>query len=148
MKAFWMLVAVALAGPIQQDNPAKIPQKGDTIVVKGCLKGSSLESTETGVADADARMITALVYRLTGDKDLLKQMRKEHDGQLIEATGILKSNLPAGDGRGKTIGKTRITIGIGSSHVGSPASAEANRSIPVLEVKSYEGASINTRCAG
>lgn len=147
MNASWILVALALAGPVQQEKPAaKLPQKGDAIVVKGCLKGSSLESTETGILNADAMMMTALVYRLTGDKETLKQMRKQHDGEVVEVTGILKSTLPAGEVRGKTIGKTRITIGVGTSHVGSPAAAEANRSIPVLEVKSYEGLAM--KCGG
>jgi hypothetical protein len=67
-------------------------------------------------------------------------MRKDHDGRLVEVTGILKSSLPpAGEVRGTTVGNTRITIGVGSSHVGGPAASEANRSIPVLEVKSYSG---------
>ncbi len=142
-------VALALAGFVQQEAPpAKIPQKGDTIVVKGCLKGSSLEATETAILNSDATLSTPLVYRLTGDKTLLKQMR-QHDNKVVEVTGVLKSTLPpATEIRGKTIGKTRITIGVGSSHVGSPASAEANRSIPVLEVKNYEGAGLDVRCGG
>jgi hypothetical protein len=111
------------------------------------LKGSSLESTETGILDSEARMMTALVYRLTGDKNLLKQMRQEHDGSIVEASGILKSTLPPSDeSRSKTFGKTRVRIGIGSPTVGSPAQSEANRSIPVLEVKSYEGTPV--KCGG
>ena len=147
MKTAWILVALALAGPVQQEkSPAKAPQKGDTIVVKGCLRGSSLESTETGILNSEATMMTAHVYRLTGDKDRLKQMRKEHDGKLVEVTGVLKSTLPPpGEIRGTTIGNTRITVGVGSSHVGSPAVSEANRSIPVLEVKSYTGTP--TKCS-
>jgi hypothetical protein len=141
MRTAWILVALALAVPFQQEKSrAKTPQKGDTIVVKGCLRGSSLESTETGILNAESTMMTSLVYRLTGDKDTVKRMRKEHDGQLVEVTGILKSSLPpSGEVRGTTIGNTRITVGVGSSHVGSPAASEANRSIPVLEVKTYSG---------
>lgn len=149
MSAIFLIVALALTGSVQQEKSAgKLPEKGDTIIVKGCLKGSSLEATETGVVDAEDRMMTALVYRLTGDKDLLKKMRKEFDGMVVEATGVLKSTLPAGETAGATIGKTRIRIGVGSSHIGSPATAEANRSIPVLEVKSYEGEGLNVKCAG
>ena len=150
MSAILLIVVLALSGSVQQEKPAvRLPQKGDTIIVKGCLKGSSLEATETGIVDVEGRMMTALVYRLTGDKNLLKQMRKEHDGMVIEATGVLKSTLPSpGEIHGATIGKTRISIGVGSSHIGSPAAAEANRSIPVLEVKRYEGEGINVRCAG
>jgi hypothetical protein len=144
MKASWILVALALAAPVPQEKPAaKLPQKGDTIVVKGCLKGTALESTETGILNAESTLMTALVYRLTGDKEMLKKLRKEHDSEMVEVTGTLKSTLPpANEVYGKTFGKSRITIGVGSPHMGSPASAEANRSVPVLEVKSYEGRAV------
>jgi hypothetical protein len=150
MSFFFLMLALAFSGSVQQETPpSKVPQKGDTIVVKGCLKGSSLESTETAILDSEATMMTDLVYRLTGDKDLLKQMRQKHEGEVIEVTGVLKSTLPpAGEIRGKTIGRTRITVGVGSSHVGSPANAEANRSIPVLSVKSYEREGFAVKCAG
>lgn len=148
MHVLLVIAAITLAGAVPQEKiPAKVPQKGDTIVVKGCLKGSALESTETGILDADATMMTALVYRLTGDKKTLKQMRQEHDGSVVEVTGILKSTLPpADDVRSKTFGRTRVRIGVGSGAVGSPAASEASRSIPVLEVKSYEGAPV--KCGG
>jgi len=137
-------LSIALAVTLPQEKPAdRQPQKGDSIVVKGCLKGGSLESTETGFADSDARSMTALVYRLSGDKNLLKQMRNQHDNFVVEVTGTLKSTLPPADGLGgMTIGKTRVRIGVGSTSVGSGATAEAGRSLPVLEVKSYEGVSV------
>lgn len=148
MTMILLAAALAFAGAIDQEKtPAKIPQKGDTIIVKGCLRGSALESSETGLLDSEARMMTALVYRLTGDKSTLKHMRQENDGRVVEATGILKSTLPpADDTRGKTIGRTRIRIGVASPSVGSPVNSEANRSIPVLEVKSYEGFPV--KCGG
>lgn len=138
--AVFLLVLVAMGTVPQEPSAAKQPQKGDSIVVKGCLRGRSLESTETSIADSDSSMMTNLVYRLSGDKALLKKMREQHDGSLVEVTGILKSTLPPPDGmHGTTIGKTRVRIGIGSSNIGSGANAEANRSLPVLEVKNYEG---------
>jgi hypothetical protein len=129
-------VAIGAAG--QEQATPKPPQKGDTVIVRGCLRGSALEATETERPDDTAAIPTDVTYRLTGKKDLLKQMRKEHDRKLVEVTGILKSTLAVGDARGKQIGKSRIYIGVGAPQPGSPA-AEANRSIPVLEVQSYEG---------
>ena len=148
MTTILAVAVLALTGAIPQERPAgKVPQKGDTIVVKGCLRGSSLESTETGIPDTDTPMMTSFVYRLTGDKGTLKQMRQEYDGKVVEATGILKSTLPPSDEiHGKTFGKTRVRIGIGNPSPGSPAGMETNRSIPVLEVKSYEGHSV--KCGG
>jgi hypothetical protein len=71
-------------------------------------------------------------------------MRDEHDGKLLEVTGILKSPLPQDSStRGKTMGKTKVTFGIGtpSAQKGAP---DLQSSLPVLEVKSYEGS--GARC--
>ena len=147
MKVVALFVAVALAGAVPQErSPNRVPQKGDSILVKGCLRGRALESTETALADSDAPTMTSFVYRLSGDKALLKKLRDEHEGSVVQVTGILKSTLPPGDGiGGRTIGK-RVRIGIGSPHIGSGVDAEANRSLPVLEIKNYEG--ISVKCGG
>jgi hypothetical protein len=145
MNTVFIVVALALAGSVAQQKPAaKTPQKGDAIVVKGCLRGGALESTETGLEGADSPMLTAFVYRLTGDKGKLKELRRDHDGMVVEVTGTLKSNLPPDD-NSRTFGNSRVRIGIGSPAVGAQA-AEARRSIPVLEVKRYEGAAV--KCGG
>ena len=139
-----ILVAAVLAcvGVVPQERTSgTIPQKGDTIVVKGCLRGSSLESTETGLADSEGRLPTGHVYRLTGNKNTLKVMRKELEGYVIEATGILKSTLLPSDETGRTFGNTRVRIGVPNPGSATPNS-EANRSIPVLEVKTYEGSTL------
>jgi len=142
MTTILVATAIAFAGAVAQEKTTgKIPQKGDTIVVKGCLRGSSLESTETSLADSDGRMPTAHVFRLTGNKNTLKQMRKEFDGHVIDATGILKSTLLPSDETGRTFGNTRVRIGVPNPGTGTPNS-EANRSIPVLEVKTYEGSTL------
>jgi hypothetical protein len=147
MTMLLVAAAVLFAGAVQEKAPAKTPQKGDTIIVKGCLRGSSLESTETSVADSDSSMMTTLVYRLSGSKNLLKQMRQEYDGKLIEATGTLKSTWPPADEiSGKTFGNTRVRIGVGTPSMGPPTQSETTRSIPVLEVKSYDGTP--TKCGG
>jgi hypothetical protein len=145
---FSLALAAAMPAAARQEVPKdESPKKGDMIVVRGCLRGSALESTETGFLDSKATMMTALTYRLTGDKDALKKLREEHNGKVVEVTGILKSSLPpAGEVRGKQFGRTRVVIGAGSPTVGAPARSEANRSIPVLQVKSYEGLAV--KCSG
>ena len=146
MHALLLAAAVALAPALQEKPAVRTPQKGDSVVVKGCLRGNSLESTETGILNSDATTMTALTYRLTGNKAMLKSLRAEHDGRVVEVTGILKSKLPTGsEEQGLTLGGTRVRVGVGSAHVGSPA-AEVNRSIPVLEVKEFEGLAV--QCGG
>jgi len=146
MFPLFLAAALTLGAAMPQESPAKVPQKGDSVIIKGCLRGSSLEATETAIPNSDATMTTALVYRLTGDKGLLKKMRQEHDGSVVEVSGILKSSLPTGAERGTTIGNTRVRIGVGGPGVGSPVQSEANRSIPVVQVKSYEG--VPVKCGG
>ena len=132
-----LLWLIAVPGTFQQEQPAdKPPQKGDRVVVRGCLSGPMLESTEMSAAESTRTFPTAVAFRLTGDKKLLKQMRKTEDGKVLEITGVLKSELPQGDTRlGTQIGKTRIVVGAESPHSTLSRGAPP---MPVLEVKSYE----------
>lgn len=141
-----VLLLAGSAGARQREPPpTKPPSKGDTIIARGCLSGSALEASETRVVDRrDPSLASAVTFRLTGDKNRLKQMRKDHDGQIVEVTGVLKSELPRDDARrGVQVGKTRITVGVGQPHTTTP---QPQQYIPVLEVKSYE--SLGTICAG
>jgi hypothetical protein len=140
-------MTAAIGAAQQEKPPSKPPSKGDAVVVRGCLSGSALASTETRIVDgADPRRerASAVTFRLTGDSSVLKQMRKDHDGHLVEVTGILKSDLPTDDGRHvKTIGKTRIVVGVRSPQTTQPHDPPYR---PVLQVKSYEG--LATICRG
>lgn len=147
MRIAVLCLALAVAAPAfpQEKRDPKPPKKGDTIVVRGCLRGSALESTEARRLDETGMAPMALTFRLTGKKDLLKALRGEHDRRVVEVTGILKSTLPDTDeGTGRRIGKARVVIGVGPPS--SPMEAETNRSIPALEVRSFEGTSVT--CGG
>jgi hypothetical protein len=124
----------------------KTPGKGDAVIVKGCLTGPTLASVETVTTDDTGRTSAPLTYQLKGDKALLKRMREEHDGKVVEVTGVLKSPLPHDNSQhGKTMGKTKVTFGIGTppAQKGAP---DLQSALPVLEVKSYDGA--GARCGG
>ena len=141
------LLLTALVMTSQEKPTAKAPAKGDTIIVRGCLSGSALESTETRIVDATdrtGRRSSAVTFRLTGDKDLLKQLRKDHDKTIVEVTGVLKSNLPQTDGgHVAQVGKTRISVGVRTPQTSQPHDPPYR---PNLEVKSYEG--LGSMCAG
>ena len=114
----------ALPAAQEPNSKVKTPAKGDSVVVKGCLMGPTLQSTETVSTDDTGTLSTPLTYQLKGDKKLLKQLRDENDGKLVEVTGILKSVLPQDSAiHGKTMGKTKVTLGIGapSAQRGAPA---------------------------
>lgn len=135
-----MLVAVGVLAA--QDR--KLPKKGDTVVIRGCLRGSSVESAETRTVDAEGEtktedLVPSLTYRLQGKKDLLKELKDKHDRKVVEVKGILRSEL-AGSGLGTTVGNTRIAIGVDArTGSGGPRNDQA---IPVLEAQSFEGTTI------
>jgi hypothetical protein len=141
-----VFAALPIAAPAHQEKASRPPhasKKGDAIVARGCLNGSVLEALEVG-AKADAVSLPAAVtFRLTGDKALLKQMREEADGTEVEVQGKLKSDLPQENGQGRKVGKVRITIGTPAVMPGS-VDAERKRSLPALEVTSFEGSTV--RC--
>ena len=129
--------ALALAQEATPGN--KRPGKGDEVVARGCLSGPTLQSVETVGADDTGRVSVPLTYQLKGDKKLLARMREEHDGSVLSVTGVLRSTLPHEGGvGGKTMGKTKVTFGIGTPS-GQRDAPENQPALPVLEVKSYEG---------
>jgi len=143
---FALAAAVAAATSAReaapQDTPpaksTKPPGKGDTIIVTGCVRGSALESHETRAADSTGLIESAITFRMTGKKDLLKQLRTDHSSHLEEVTGVLKSVLPGENTmRGKQIGRTRIVIGAAPAGRSGPGEMHTtNVAVPVIEVQS------------
>lgn len=143
---FALTMAVMLAAVAVQDKPAGPsvgPKRGDTIVVRGCISGGTIESSETEVRDTTGKYSSVVTYRLTGDKKTVKQIKKEHDGHVDVLTGVLKSDLPNETSvRGKRIGNTRITVGVGAQPNTDPHSP---RFMPAFEVKELEHTEVTCR---
>jgi hypothetical protein len=119
-----LLAVTALAqDPKPSEEKAKLPQIGDTITVKGCIAGSTIQDLDTGHT-----------FRLKGDKALVKQIEKEHKGHSDELTGILRSSLQTVGMKGGQVGRTAISIGMTDSR-GNSAPRELH---PILEVTSIE----------
>ena len=144
------LLLLTLAPVIFQDQEkekekekAGPPRRGDIVVARGCLRGSALESADLARRESPDRFVDLITYRLTGDKKTMEAIRKEHDGHADVITGELKTDLPTTTGtRGRQIGKSRITIGIGGSRGMSP---ERPPPMPVLRVTSFEHTGVNCR---
>lgn len=131
-----LLLLTFLAG-IPQDQPkdTKPPKRGDVVVAKGCLRGGVLESAEASKPGADsAALVSPFNFRLTGDKKILQEIKKDHDGHADVLTGELRTDLPA-ETPGKKIGNSRISIGVGASRGMMP---EPPAPLPVLKVTSFE----------
>lgn len=138
------LLLLALAPGLAQDREKKAdgpPKKGDVVVVKGCFKGSALESSSIGRKDGDQQFTEPLRYRLTGDKDVLKTMKAEHDAEEVIVTAELRTDLPQA-GRGTRVGNSRIAIGVGGSRGMMP---DPPPPVPVLKVSAFQPTGISCR---
>ncbi|CAN5852891.1 hypothetical protein BH24ACI5_BH24ACI5_10300 [soil metagenome] len=140
------LLAFALIGvaPAQEksSDDLKPPRRGDDVVVKGCLSGGTVESTEVSGRDKDdkeTRYIEFITLRLTGDKKVLEEIRMKHSGHADVLKGELRSDLPR-PGAGRAIGNSRIKIGAGRG-----MSPESPPPLPVLQVSSFEHTGIRCR---
>jgi hypothetical protein len=145
-----MRIASSIAAPVlcalslsAQDVTQKPPKKGDTIVVKGCLRGNAVEQADLMVEDAEGEprensTVPALTYRLQGDKSVLKELKDKHDRKVVQVKGILRSEL-SGSGIGTTVGRTRITIGADPRN----PTRGAEQQLPVLEAKSFEATTVS-----
>jgi hypothetical protein len=138
----WCALAVTFGASArtQEKDSSKPPANGDEVIVKGCLRGPMLESTDVGRKDGDA-LPMAYTFQLKGKKDLLKELREKFDNQRVDLTGILKSNL-SNDKPGKDFGRTRVVIGAGSNTPGAVHPMALDQPMPVLEVKGFAGTGI------
>ena len=133
-----VVVAIMPAVAVGWQDKDKEIRKGDTVSVRGCLSGTSLEATDIERKDGASAIAIGRTFRLTGNKKLIKQLRDEHDGKVVNVEGVLKSELRSDGGQTTSVGRVRIGIGTPSSQPGRP-DAESQRSLPVLDVKSFEG---------
>jgi hypothetical protein len=142
----WAIAVVLGAAPVMaQATRAKAPKKGDTILIKGCLRGSAVEEAAMMTIDAEGTprpedAVPTLTYRLQGDKALLKDLKAKHDRKIVEVKGILRSEI-SGSGIGKDVGRTRITIGVDPRTGRSPHGED--RAVPVVEAISFEGTTVS-----
>lgn len=137
-----LVPALVLPVAAQNDKP---PKKGDSLIIKGCLRGTAVEGAATMRIDAEGQKreesgVPELTYRLEGKKDLLKELKDDFDKKVVEVRGVLRSDL-SGSGIGRTVGNTRIAIGVDPRTQGSPHGTD--RAVPVLEVTAFEGSSVS-----
>jgi hypothetical protein len=138
--AILLLAASAiLAAQDKSKDPSAMPKKGDPVVLKGCLRGGALEATDVGAEDSSVPLLSGLTFRLTGKKDLLKEMKQKYDGRLVEVRGTLKSDLQPQAGYGTKVGGMRITIGGPTAGPAGGREAETRKSLPVVDVSDFEG---------
>jgi hypothetical protein len=132
-------VSAILAAQNKSKDPSALPKKGDPVALKGCLRGAALEATDVGAEDSSIPLLSGLTFRLTGKKDVLKEMKQKYDGRLVEVRGTLKSDLQPQAGYGTNVGGMRITIGGPTAGPAGGREAETKKSLPVVDVSDFEG---------
>jgi len=117
----------------QQESP-KVPKDSIMLVVTGCLKGRVLAVSDVRQEDTQSGpIVKAKSFRVAGKKDLMKEV-KEHDGHLVDVTGIVKKSSLIEPGI--KVGKS-VTIGGGPPVAGSGGTAPIpHEYIPVLDAES------------
>ena len=142
--------ALALVAVIAMSLPragAEAPTKEsappqDSVTLQGCVKGPVFKQIPLSSAYIDGKMTFIRTYRLSGEKALLKRMKKD-TGFVFEVAGVVRE--AAADPRGgysTSVGKTRITIGGATSGM-APAPPPADQ--PTLVVDSFERLSMRCR---
>jgi hypothetical protein len=134
-------ISAGAAQQLPETEKTKAPVKGDKVVVRGCLAGNMLHADETRRTHDSGWQASLVTFRLSGPRNLLRTLKDEHEHEIVDVSGVLKSELPDTQSvpRGKTIGKTRVVIGMGQPPRGN-SPGEAMPYFPVLEVASFEPA--------
>jgi hypothetical protein len=123
-----LLVAVAMAPSLVAQGPV-VPRAGAPpsnpgprdveypVTVEGCLRGNRLEIDRTRHKEHLA-LVQAREFSLEGPKELLQQLRRDHDGHRVEISGIaVVTGVHEVEGEVTTIDvgdRTRI-VGLGRS---------------------------------
>ena len=119
------LAAAQLPGPVprEKEPPAqtRMQEKQLPLIVQGCIRGKRLVLSSGSFHDSTADLLNADELLLEGPKELMQQLRREHDTHEDELTGIAILQ-PVADGssttdvQSKPLGnKGRITLGVRES---------------------------------
>jgi hypothetical protein len=86
------------------------PDKGDFVVMRGCVHGSLLTSIRLDPGTVAGSPTASNRYRMIGSKEIRSQLKKA-DGKMVEVTGHLKIDDERAYVKSKKSGKTTITVG-------------------------------------
>lgn len=138
------LLLIALTVPVlpqeKSSGEIKPPRRGDPVTVKGCVANATIDSNEVAGREKESRYFEFVTFRLTGDKVVLDEIRKEHVGHSDVLHGELRSDLPKPGQAGRIVGNSRVSIGVGRGMQPEPAPP-----LPVLKVSSIDHTGVTCR---
>jgi hypothetical protein len=113
------LASVSVA---QEQERPKVPKDSVKVIVNGCLKGRVLRTSDVRPVDPESGIDVRYLrtFRIAAKKDVMTSV-KEHDGDVVQVTGLLKkADLQP---RGVRVG--RVVIG-----GGTPLADPTRRGLP------------------
>jgi hypothetical protein len=119
-----------------QERP--VPSDSARVAIPGCVKGTAFIVTKAPENQpTQGNIAPGRRFRLSGPKDVLKDIKK-HEGRLIEVTGLIRKNdLKGPGGIGVAGGRVRIGAGVPQSPTGDPSHALTGYDQPVLDVEGW-----------
>ena len=119
-----------------QERP--VPGDSARVAIPGCVKGTAFIVTKAPENQpTQGNIAPGRRFRLSGPKDVLKDIKK-HEGRLIEVTGLIRKNdLKGPGGIGVAGGRVRIGAGVPQSPTGDPSHALTGYDQPVLDVEGW-----------
>jgi hypothetical protein len=137
-----VLLLVSAAALAAQEQEKKVPNDSQRITVPGCANGRTfIVAAREGHEPTSGELAPGRRFRLSGNKDVLKEIEKR-EGMMVEVTGLVRKTDLAGPG-GLSTGGGRVRVGGGApqSQVGGgPASGALTgvKTDAVLDVEGYD----------
>jgi hypothetical protein len=136
-------LALALAGSTlvaQQEEKPKVPKDSLMAVITGCLKGRVIRAGDVRQTDTTTGVtIRSHTFRINGKKDVIAVV-KEHDGDRVEITGLIRKSALIEPGIRFKGGRVMVGGGMSGGGMSSrPDPAENVVSIDALTVTPLGG---------
>ena len=135
------LLIVSAAALAAQEQERKVPNDSQRITVPGCAKGRTFTvAAREGHEPTSGELAPGRRFRLSGDKDILKEIEKR-EGMMVQLTGLVRKADLAGPG-GISTGGGRVRIGGGAPQaqvgVGPSGALTGVKTDAVLDVEGWD----------
>jgi hypothetical protein len=134
---------ILLAGAVlaAQEQEREVPKDSQRITVPGCAKGRTfIVAAREGHEPTSGELAPGRRFRLSGSKDILKEIEKR-EGMMVQVTGLVRKADLAGPG-GISTGGGRVRIGGGAPQaqvgVGPSATLSGVKTDAVLDVEGWD----------
>jgi hypothetical protein len=136
------LLIVSAAALAAQEQEKKVPNDSQRITVPGCANGRTfIVAAREGHEPTSGELAPGRRFRLSGNKDVLKEIEKR-EGMMVQVTGLVRKAELAGPGGVSTAGgRVRVGGGAPQSQVGGgPANGTLTgvKTDAVLDVEGWD----------